>query len=246
MMNSAGFSFAMRNSAPRTHVSFKRMLISAIAAAAVTLPAIGAAAPAAGDTYVYRLLNGYSNEPGGQLSYRVDKIDAGRVMMAVTPDTAGIGAARTEIYTNDGNWLRHTVVNHDQPTEYDFASPYPAYQFPLEAGKSWSLRVDATNPASGQRASVRVDAEVMGSERIRVPAGEFDTIKVRRMVYAGDAESFRKETSIQEIDWYAPALGRAVRTASTSIYRDASRSRCCQFIRGDWDIYELVALPPAR
>ena len=225
----------------------KRVWAAAIAAPLMIFSSIAAAAPAAGDVYVYRLLNGYNNEPRGQVSYRVDKVDAGRVVMAVTPDTPGIGAARTEIYTTDGNWLRHTVVNHDRATEYEFASPYPAYQFPLDAGKSWSLRVDATQPASGRRASVRVDGEVLGSERIRVPAGEFDTIKVRRMVYAGDADGFLKETSIQEIDWYAPALGRAVRTASTSIYRDASRTRCCQFLRGDWDIYELVALPsPAR
>jgi hypothetical protein len=214
------------------------LTIALFAAASAT------AAPAAGDTFVYRLLNGYNNETRGQISYRIDKIDAGRITVSVIPESPGLGAARTEIYTSDGNWLRHTVVNHDQPTEYEFASAYPAYQFPLETGKSWSLRVDATNSASGQRASVRVDGEVLGSERIRVPAGEFDTIKVRRMVYAGDSDGIRKETNIQEIDWYAPALGRAVRTASTSIYRDQSRSRCCQFIRGDWDIYELVALPP--
>ncbi len=37
------------------------------------------------------------------------------------------------------------MINHDQPVEYEFAQPYPAYDFPLDVGKTWSLRVNATN-----------------------------------------------------------------------------------------------------
>jgi hypothetical protein len=234
-----------------THGSWARVLAWIVAATAAILaandPALAAATPASGDTYVYRLTDGYTKVVRGQISYRVDAVDTNRMVMAVTADTPSAGMARTDVYTNEGNWLRHPLINHDQPVEYEFATAYPAYLFPLEVGKSWSLRVDATDPATGRRNSVRVDGEVMGSERIRVPAGEFDTIKVRRLVYAGDTDFFRKETNIQEIDWYAPALGRAVRTASTSNYLDANRSRCCKLIQGDWDIYELVALPaPVR
>ena len=46
-----------------------------------------------------------------------------------------------------------SVINHDRPVEYEFSPPFPNYVFPLDAGKSWSLRVSATNPASGQRNS---------------------------------------------------------------------------------------------
>jgi MFS-type transporter involved in bile tolerance (Atg22 family) len=35
-----------------------------------------AAAPVAGDTYVYRVINGYNSELVGQVTYRVDKVDA--------------------------------------------------------------------------------------------------------------------------------------------------------------------------
>jgi hypothetical protein len=150
--------------------------------------------------------------------------------------------AHTEIYTSDGNGVRRPLINHDRPVEYEFAPVYPAYEFPLEAGKSWSLRVNATNPATGRRNSVRVDANVLGAERIRVPAGEFDTIKIRRIVYAGDWDGFRRETNIMEIDWYAPTLGRAVRTETKSEYLDLSRTRCCVRVADDWNIYELVSV----
>ena len=228
-----------------SRVSWARVLAAVVSAVIVLVTATrpAAAAPAVGDTYVYRLTDGYTKQVRGQISYRVDTIDAYRMVVAVTADTPSAGIARTEIYTNEGNWLRHPIINHDQPVEYEFATAYPAYLFPLEAGKSWSLRVDAINPATGRRNSVRVDGEVIGAERIRVPAGEFDTIKVQRLVYAGDWEGFRRETNIIETDWYAPAMGRAVRSESSSQYLDSTRARCCIRVAGDWNVYELVFLP---
>jgi len=216
------------------------VLVAALVAAATVVPA--GAAPQPGDTYVYRVLNAYNNEVRGQIQYRIDKIDADRVEFAVTTDTPSLGTARTEIYTVDGNGLRRPLINHDQLHDYEFAIAYPAYVFPLETGKSWSMRVDAIDPVSGKRNSVRVDGEVLGSERVTTPAGTFDTIRVKRRVYAGDWESFRHETNITEIDWYAPALGRAVRSESNSGYIDTNRCGrlACDPIRGDWNLFELV------
>jgi hypothetical protein len=201
-----------------------------------------AAAPVSGDAYVYRLVNGYNKEVVGQLRYQVDKVEAGSYAVSVSPDTAAGGVARTEVQTGDGNWLRRPLASHGRPVEYAFATVYPAYVFPLDDGKSWSVRVNATVPGATRPRSVRVDGTVLGRERIRVPAGEFDTIKVRRLVYAGDAQGFLLETKIVEFDWYAPALGRSVRSETRSAYIDNSQ---CSFqapcdIRGDWDVLELV------
>ena len=202
---------------------------------------------AVGDTWVYRISNGYNNEVRGEIRYQVEKVDAGRAVVSVTPDNPYLGQAYTEIYTKEGNWLRHPVTNHDQPVEYEFATAYPAYVFPLEPDKSWSLRVNATDPATGRRNSVRVDGTVLGAERIRVPAGEFDTIRIRRLVYAGDWDGFLRETNIMETEWYAPALGRAVRSESRSEWKDLSRCgrAGCQPFHGDWNVYELVAVKSA-
>ena len=204
----------------------RRALIVTAAACMVAAAApevASAAAAIAGDTFVFRVVNGYNNEARGHIQYRVDNADAARISISVSTDVSALGLPRTEIYTNEGNWLRHTLVNHDEPVEYEFSPPYPAYVFPLEAGKSWSQRVTATNPVTRRRNSVRVDGEVLGSERISTPAGAFDTVKVRRRVYAGDWDGFRRETNIVEIEWYAPALGRAVKSESNSGYLDPTR-----------------------
>lgn len=202
---------------------------------------------AVGDSWAYGISNRYNNELRGQIRYQVDKVDAGRAVVSATPDDPYLGQPYTVVYTKEGNWLRHPVTNHDQPVQYEFAQAYPAYVFPLDPGKSWSMRVNATDPATGKINSVRVDGTVLGAERISVPAGVFDTIRIRRLVYAGDWDGFRRETNIIDIEWYAPALGRAVRTDSKSEWRDFSRcgKSGCPWIRGDWNIYELIAFKPA-
>jgi len=210
--------------------------------------ASGITAAATGDAYVYRVSNGYNNEVRGNISYRIEQTQADRVEVAVTTDTPSAGSARTEIYTKNGNWLRHPLASHDQLRDYEFASALPVYVPQADAGGSWSARVDALDPATGQRISVRVDGELLGNERITVPAGTFDTIKIMRRTYAGDWDGFKRETHIVETDWYAPALGRPVRSESKSAWQDLSRCGRggCPWFRGDWNIFELAEINAAK
>ena len=220
-----------------------------VACAAAALAVTGhAAAPAMGDTYVYSVVNKYSKEALGQLRFRVEKVEAESVTVSVTPSAPSAGAARTHVYAKGGNWLRHPMESHGKPVEYVFTSPYPAYVLPLEKGKSWSQRVQARVEGSQRGRSVRVDGRVLGNERVRVPAGEFDTIVIRRLVYTGDAENFMTETQVMETEWYAPELGRPVRFERNSGWLDTSqcgRGRGCDF-KGDWNMIELVEAPAGR
>ncbi len=221
------------------------MKISApIFAAMLAAGGAAGALAATGDAYVYRISNGYNSEVRGTISYRVGKVDADRIEVAVTTDTPSAGVARTEVYTREGNWLRHPLASHDQLRDYEFASALPVYA----DGGSWSVRVNAVDPATGKRSSVRVDGEVVGKERITVPAGTFDTVKIMRRIYAGDWDGFMRETQIVETDWYAPALGRPVKSDTKSSWQDMSRcSRGgCPWFRGDWNIVELAETSAAR
>jgi len=224
-------------------------VLAAAFAALALFGAPAAGAPATGDVYVYRLINGFNSETVGRIRYEVERVGGGRVELAVTPDQSAAGWERTEVQTPDGNGLRQLIDSHGVKVEYEFAAPYPAYVFPLDSGKSWSVRVGARVPAADRIRNVRVDGRVLGRERIRVPAGEFDAIKVRRFVYAGDDEFPYSETSIMETDWYAPALGRSVRLERRSEFVDHSlctEDMSCLDHLGDWDIVELVEARAAR
>ncbi len=192
-----------------------------------------------GDDWKYSLHDGYTKLPRGTLEYRVSAVQGDTVTVQLRHE----GRESTERYTRDWNWRERPMTNL-QNFRYDPA--YPALPFPLEAGKTWQSYVKATDPATGRVNRVRIDGTVLGWERVKVPAGEFDAIRVRRVVYAGNSEFFRGEEGIAEVDWYAPKLGQIVKLSSSSSHRDKSIS-CfdstsdCNEIRGDWNVGELVS-----
>jgi len=192
-----------------------------------------------GDDWKYSLHDGYTKLPRGALEYRVSAVQGDTVTVQLQHE----GRESTERYTRDWNWRERPMTNL-QNFRYDPA--YPALPFPLEAGKTWQSYVKATDPATGRVNRVRIDGTVLGWERVKVPAGEFDALKVRRLVYAGNHDYFRGEEHIAEFDWYAPKLGQIVKHVSYSEYADKSRS-CfdegtdCNVIRGDWNVVELVS-----
>jgi hypothetical protein len=71
---------------------------------------------------------------------------------------------------------------------------------------------------------------------------------IRRRAYAGDADQHYSETRTDETEWYAPALGRAVRLEKNSQWRDiglCGRGGPCD-MRGDWDLVELIEVRAAK
>jgi hypothetical protein len=186
------------------------------------------AAPAIkpGSLWRYAISDGFTHLPRGSVEYRVAQVSPDRVSVDVRTDQG----QTAEIYTHDWNWLLRPATNL-QPFIYQPA--YPAFQFPLAAGKKWSSKVTATDPADSRSFPVRVDAEVLGWEKVQVPAGEFDTLKVRRLIYFDYfKQGVRGQSVIIETDWYAPSIGQIARKETTSRYwRLASAEPRFQFVR---------------
>ena len=85
------------------------------------------------------------------------------------------------------------------------------YEFPLRSGKAWNTKavVDTERVTSEQE----VDFKVMRQERVLVPAGVFDTLRVEG---TGKYKSVRKrdgksgEGTITRRYWFSPEVGRVV------------------------------------
>jgi len=177
------------------------------------------------------------------------------------PQSHSIQGEVTFTGTNAVDFSRTTVDNqkYKKGLDLDFIGGYDFGMFRVEGelgykhAKAKDLNpgetiINAINTATGRRNSVRVDGEVLGAERITSPAGAFDTVKVKRRVYAGDFAGAKSETNITETDWFAPALGRPVRKETNSGYMDQQRcsdemSACTQ-VRGAWLVLELVEVRP--
>ncbi len=192
-----------------------------------------------GNYWEYAIRDGYTGLPRGVYRYTVSRADPGGVALDLTHDGQLLD---TQIFTPDLKGLQHPLRNLQR---FRYSPPYPAYAFPLYPGQHWRTIVSSTDPVTGRTYRTHVHAIVTGWRRIRVPAGEFDALEVRRQVYAGNMESFRLQEEITETDWYAPSVGFAVVSAGASSHIDTSRGgdrRGAEAlrVRGDWLIAELV------
>ncbi len=203
----------------------------------VSLPA---PAVTLGDYWEYTVRDGYTQLPRGKFRYEVTRADDAGVVVQVTHEGLVMD---TYVYAPGWNGREMPLTNTQR---FRYNPTYPAYVYPLEPGKSWRTVVHSTDVATGRRYNTHVLGKVLGWERIHVPAGEFDAMKIQRFVYAGNAEGSLSQEEIEETDWYVPGVRRAVRTLTKSQHFDNSRGggdgggQYPLRIRGDFLIGELT------
>jgi hypothetical protein len=212
-----------------------------------------AAAPtvAVGDTWTYKVHDAFTGLPRPTENDRVTEVGDGRIKVAVSRE--GAGASEIQVFDSQWNWLTHRAT-HLQP--FDYSPAYPAFSFPLAPGKTWKARLIATDPKDGRRFPMWVDGIVLGWERLKVPAGEFDALKVKRTVDFDYLEfGWRGNSYITEYEWYAPAIKQSVRreysaTYFTMVYGDRGASGLLRvgredggygYVPDDWLVWELTS-----
>ncbi len=203
------------------------------------------AAPKVGDQWAYEVSSGYSRTSKGVLRQRVVEASGNNVVI----ESSGFQEGRTTI-TPDLQWLTHPLGDDSVNA---FSPAYPALVFPLAAGQRWNVKVDgrviqpqALGGAATGTNRVTIQGAVLGWERIKVPAGEFDTLHIRRVTFGGnfDDRSFG-QSEITEDVWYAPSIGRVVRsTSSWQRLMSWTQRGHEKYMLGDLTIMEL--LPPGQ
>jgi hypothetical protein len=166
-----------------------------------------------GDSWTYHVRDGYTGLDRGTQRHQVVEVTGDRIGMTIALPN---GMEEAWTYDRGGNWLRHPA--HGLQT-FDYSPAYRAFDFPIAPGKTWRARLTATDPATGWRFPVWIDGVVLGWERVKVPAGEFDAIRVKRAVYFDYYDyTTRGRSEIVEYEWYAPAVKQAVRRAAYGVY----------------------------
>jgi len=235
----------------RTPPPFASLVLAALLAGCVTPPvnrvpttgpaSVEAPDPAIGETAAYQFLNGYNGEVLGRYSERI--IDRAGDVVRVQRVDENRGTETVEATTRQGGWI--AKVRPGFP-KVEYSPEFPALPFPLSVGKSWKFQTAARDPETGVQVPVKVQGEVLGWETVQVPAGSFDALKVRRVVYLLDATYARSNTLITEYDWYAPSAGRVIRSENTSGWYDLhyiARGGTV-WIKGSWNVVELATLAP--
>jgi hypothetical protein len=202
---------------------------------------LSAPAVKVGDYWEYAVRDGYTQLPRGNYRYEVTRADESSVVVQVTHEGLLMD---TLVYAPGWNG-RELPLPNTQRFRYD--PVLPEYAYPLEAGKSWNTIVRSTDVVTGRSYNTYVQAKVVGWERVSVPAGDFDALRIQRSVFAGNMEGWKTQEEILETDWYVPSVRRAVRTHSSSQHFDTSRGggdgggEYPLRVRGDFLVSDLVS-----
>lgn len=156
--------------------------------------------------------------PGDWWTYRVTNL-LNRTTRTTTLETTTVTASRIETRRKAGDsatadqgvieeWDRDW--NLLQTADVKFTPFYPTFRFPLEKDKSWSGSVSWSG--SGVTTQHDLKLRVAGWERVTVPAGTFDSIRVdvRGYIHTTTGSGFGQGT-IKDTMWYAPAIRQIVK-----------------------------------
>jgi hypothetical protein len=105
-----------------------------------------------------------------------------------------------------------SIQAFDQDLNHYFkGKPYQTFLFPLAIGKTWTQV--SSYVINGWTYNYEVDARVASAEKITVPAGTFDTLKITiRRTYRGEKTGGPTQAGwIDDTFWYAPAAKNYVR-----------------------------------
>lgn len=145
------------------------------------------------------------------------------VVTSVTP--AGIEG------TENGEPLRLTPELSVLESPLQKNSNPEALRFPLEVGTRWRYTNDWVFKPKGSNGTSTVDVSVVGYEKIRVPAGEFDAFK---LVATGSLEGTSPINSqyggvTTTTYWYAPVARAVVRSVHHNPYLGPSTVDLVEF-----------------
>jgi hypothetical protein len=95
-----------------------------------------------------------------------------------------------------------------------------ALSFPLEIGKQWRFASEWVFKVTGSKGSSIVDVEVVGHEKLSVPAGDFEAFKLesKANIRGVSAKNSLIEAEVTSTYWYAPAARAIVKSISRNPY----------------------------
>ncbi|MGH8771978.1 MAG: hypothetical protein ACREV2_12485, partial [Burkholderiales bacterium] len=139
----------------------------------------------AGDRFTYQKLNAYNGNSQGVVSYEALTADGETMQLEVAEGKSRV----TRTYPL--RWSEFELVDGRQ-----FVYPLPQAQ---------KARVTAYSPKTQQRIPVTVYSRVSGREKVKVPAGEFDALKISRNLYVDDRDWYKSQSTVWQSVWYDPA-----------------------------------------
>ncbi|HYF57901.1 MAG TPA: hypothetical protein VEA81_02975 [Burkholderiaceae bacterium] len=190
--------------------------------------------PAAGDRWRYRLVDRYNGASIGEAAVEVASASP---ELALRIDAGERRGVLEERYVDP--WTAVVESVFDGPVAYE--TPVPLVPPGLRTGASVRTVTRWRSPFAPFPLAWQQTVTARRWERVTVPAGTFDALRVERLIWFQHPDPFRNASERTDILWYAPEAGRWVRREWTGDYLPTGGIGRGQRMREDWVIWELVA-----
>jgi hypothetical protein len=202
----------------------KAILLTAFAlavAAATAATAQSAPAPAmkVGDRWVYNVKSGIGLQTiTYQEAREVIAVNGGAFKVKVTGKTAdGTDFSRVEDFSGPGT-LRSGTLCLTEVRRYP--TPLQRVTFPIAPGQRSSKWVDVVSDPGGTKGQINYSVRTRSWEKLTVPAGAFDAIRIDTLMILDDATPFRNATNCNFTYWYSPMVRGTVRERRSAQYME--------------------------
>ena len=201
-----------------------------------------------GDIWQYREINRFNQLPLADVEVAVT---------SAAPLTCRV--RRTRSNSTAGEIARHGDFQEEryaspwavgiEPT-YDlvmnFAEPMPILPVSLQAGQSDSRTTSYTVNGFSGRFRWQQRLAALGTERVSTPAGTFECLRVRRMIWFQHPDLFRFNSARIDTVWYAAEVNRWVRREWTGDYQHENSMDIFAGSRRreDWVRWDLISYSP--
>lgn len=171
-----------------------------------------------GDRWLYRLTDLYNGGTIGETTVEVTAVSP-EIRLRIDPTTGD--APLEERYADPWTVIAETV--YDAPMVFE--TPMPVVPPGARAGQSLASRTRYRSPLSSQPLAWAQRLRVVGWERVTVPGGRFEALRIEKIADFRHPEFFRDRSERVDVLWYSPQVGRWVQREWTGSYEPGSPVR---------------------
>ena len=168
-----------------------------------------------GDRWRYRLTNLYN---GGTIGETLVEVSAVSPEIRLRVDPGQDQPVLEERYADAWTVIAESI--YDAPMVFE--APMPVVPPGARAGQSMASRTRYRSAFAGEPLDWAQRLRVVGWERVAVPAGTFDALRIERLIDFRHPDFFRYLPERIDVLWYAPEVGRWVQREWTGTYMPGS------------------------
>jgi hypothetical protein len=167
--------------------------------------------PRSGERWRYALINRYSGETINEITATVSQVYPETTIELVDQNGKKLASERY-----DSPWQIRQEPIYNETLVFDH--PLPLIPGKLAVGAQETHETQFRLPGSDNPHPWIVSLSVDGWERLKVPAGIFDTVRIDRRISFESPDLFRRGSRRIDTLWYAPAVNRWVQREWTGFY----------------------------